>query len=132
MTRKLFNCFARRVRRGQPAFRAKLLDAYEGRCAIFRMGAPPEVLEAAHILPHAETGLNELDNGLLLRSDLHSLFDAGTLQIDPSSMTVSISEDIRDTAYGEYDGKKLRPRLDGGYPSLTYLSKRMDRTSEPD
>jgi predicted restriction endonuclease len=64
------------VRRGQPAFRRRLLAAYEGTCCISGW-APEAVLEAAHIQEHSKAGLNSMANGLLLRSDLHALFDEG-------------------------------------------------------
>ena len=73
--------FSRALRRGQPAFRRNLLAAYEGRCCVSGWG-PEAVLEAAHIEDHAKTGLNSLANGLLLRSDLHALFDEGLLRIE--------------------------------------------------
>lgn len=64
------------MRRGQPAFRRRLLAAYEGTCCISGW-APEAVLEAAHIQEHSKAGLNSMANGLLLRSDLHALFDEG-------------------------------------------------------
>jgi hypothetical protein len=57
--------FAKRVRRGQKAFRDNLLNAYGSKCSITGEG-PEEALEAVHIVPHAESGINELDNGLLM------------------------------------------------------------------
>ncbi|MBX7255713.1 MAG: HNH endonuclease [Candidatus Hydrogenedentes bacterium] len=63
--------------------------AYGNRCVISKHG-PSEVLEAVHILPHAGFGINELDNGLLMRSDLLTLFDAGLIRINPDSLVVVI------------------------------------------
>lgn len=71
-----------RHRLGQQAFKLALLDSYEGRCAITHQALRP-ALEAAHIHPVSEGGLHRLDNGLLLRSDVHKLFDAGYLSIAP-------------------------------------------------
>lgn len=112
--------FATRVRRGQPKFRANLLRAYEGRCCISGHG-PEEVLEAVHILPHAKTGLNELDNGLLLRSDLHVLFDEALLGIDPETLTVEIDPSLEGSPYWKWNGKTLAERIDGGRPREKYL-----------
>lgn len=70
-------------RMGQQAFRAVVLDTYRRRCAITGSKIGP-VLEAAHIRPVTEDGEHRLDNGLLLRSDVHTLFDRGYLGIDPS------------------------------------------------
>ena len=72
-----------RRRLGQGAFKLALLHAYDGRCAITHQGVRP-VLEAAHIHPVASGGLHRLDNGLLLRSDVHRLFDLGYLSVSPN------------------------------------------------
>ncbi len=69
-------------RLGQGSFKAVVLDAYHRRCAITGTHIPP-VLQAAHIRPVSEGGEHRLDNGLLLRSDIHTLFDRGYLGIDP-------------------------------------------------
>jgi putative restriction endonuclease len=69
-------------RLGQRSFQAVVLDAYRRRCAITGTHIPP-VLQAAHILPVTAGGEHRLDNGLLLRSDVHTLFDRGYLSVDP-------------------------------------------------
>lgn len=82
------------ARQGQPKFRSGLLTAYEGRCAFTGCGIT-EVLEAAHITPYLGPETNHISNGLLLRSDLHTLWDRGliylnddyTLQLDPRLST---------------------------------------------
>jgi putative restriction endonuclease len=69
-------------RLGQRAFQGVVLNAYHGRCAVtgdkIRL-----VLQAAHIRPVTQGGEHRLDNGLLLRSDVHTLFDRGYLAVDP-------------------------------------------------
>lgn len=85
---------AKNARDGQPvvvtlrlvqgAFRAMVTDAYSRRCVMTVERTLP-VLEAAHIRPYSEGGQHELRNGLLLRSDLHRLFDAGCLTVEPDS-----------------------------------------------
>lgn len=69
----------------QQAFKAVVMDAYHGRCAITGTKIRP-VLEAAHIRPVTPShgGENRLDNGLLLRSDVHTMFDRGYLAVDPA------------------------------------------------
>jgi putative restriction endonuclease len=62
--------------------RAEILDSYYRRCAISGTHIPP-VLQAAHIRPVTKGGEHRLDNGLLLRSDIHTLFDRGYLGVDP-------------------------------------------------
>jgi putative restriction endonuclease len=68
-------------RLGQRSFQAVVLDAYHRRCTITGTHIPP-VLQAAHIRPVAAGGEHRLDNGLLLRSDVHTLFDRGYLGVD--------------------------------------------------
>ena len=68
-------------RRGQPEFRRALIEAYGGRCAISECDAEA-ALEACHIRPYMGPKTNALSNGLLLRADLHTLFDLGLLAID--------------------------------------------------
>ena len=77
-------------RQGQQEFRQRLLEAYQGRCAITD-SSTVEVLEAAHIRPFNGPETNKLPNGLLLRSDLHTLFDMGFITISPE-MKVSVSD----------------------------------------
>lgn len=68
-------------RLGQRAFQAVVLDAYDRRCAVTGDKIRP-VLQAAHIRPIAADGEHRLDNGLLLRSDVHTLYDRGYLAVD--------------------------------------------------
>ncbi len=68
-------------RLGQQAFKGLVLAAYERRCAITGGKITP-VLEAAHIRPVSQDGQHSVSNGLLLRSDVHTLFDRGYLGID--------------------------------------------------
>lgn len=68
-------------RLGQQAFQAVVLDAYHRRCAITGTKIRP-VLQAAHVRPLTQGGQHRLDNGLLLRSDVHTLFDRGYLAVD--------------------------------------------------
>jgi putative restriction endonuclease len=63
-------------RLGQGSFRVIVTDAYERRCAVTEEKTLP-TLEAAHIKPYSERGPHRIDNGILLRSDFHKLFDAG-------------------------------------------------------
>jgi len=73
----------RPYRLGQQAFKAKVLDVYHRRCAVTGSKIWP-VLQAAHIQPVTKGGEHRLDNGLLLRSDVHTLFDQGYLGVDPA------------------------------------------------
>lgn len=83
-------------RRGQSEFRSALLNAYGGRCA-FSGCADIPVLEAAHITPHSETQDYRPANGLLLRADLHTLFDLHLISLDPRTAKVVISQRLSAT-----------------------------------
>ncbi len=83
-----------RPRLGQGAFRVLVTDLYERRCAVTREKALP-VLEAAHIKPVSEGGTHDLPNGLLLRSDVHTLFDAGYVTITPRYL-VRVSRKLKE------------------------------------
>jgi putative restriction endonuclease len=72
-----------RPRLGQGAFRVLVTDLYDRRCAVTRERTLP-ALEAAHIRPYGEGGEHEPQNGLLLRRDIHSLFDAGYVTVTPA------------------------------------------------
>lgn len=96
------------VRRGQAGFRRKLLQAYTGRCAITGSTTQP-VLEAAHIFPYRGTHTNTVGNGLLLRSDIHTLFDlyAVTIVLDEEEYVVRVSPDIEEETYRSLDQRPL-------------------------
>lgn len=93
-------------RRGQPEFRARLLDAYNSRCAVTGCEVA-DALEAAHITPFAEEQVYGISNGILLRSDVHTLFDLFLLSIDPASWTVKIAPALA-KSYGSIDEIKVR------------------------
>ena len=82
------------ARLGQGAFRTLVTDAYTRRCAITGEKTLP-VLEAAHIKPYASDGPNQVQNGLLLRADLHILFDQGYLTVTPD-LKVEVSRLIKE------------------------------------
>lgn len=113
-------------RLGQGTFRILVTGAYSRRCAISGEKTLP-VLEAAHIKPHAESGPNRIDNGVLLRSDLHKLFDKGYLTVTPD-FHVEISPKIKEEFdngknYYPFHGNKLLvlPRKAYEKPNQEYL-----------
>jgi putative restriction endonuclease len=71
-----------RPRLGQGTFRIATIQAYERACAVTGEHSLP-ALEAAHIRPFAEGGTHDVSNGLLLRADLHRLFDRGYVTVTP-------------------------------------------------
>lgn len=82
-----------KVRLGQGAFRILITDAYSRRCSISGEKTLP-VLEAAHIKPYAKSGPHFISNGMLLRSDLHKLFDLGYLTVT-NDYKVEVSNRIK-------------------------------------
>lgn len=82
-----------KVRLGQGAFRVLITDAYNRKCAISGEKTLP-VLEAAHIKPFAKAGPHFISNALLLRSDLHKLFDTGYITIT-KNLKVEVSNRIK-------------------------------------
>ena len=107
-------------RRGQPVFRVRLIDAYGGRYAVTGCDAVA-ALEAAHIVPCSERGSDDVTNGLLMRADIHTLFDLDLIGIEPETLTVRLSDAVQGTAYSDLEGRSLalpvtpaeRPSRDG-------------------
>jgi putative restriction endonuclease len=98
-------------RLGQGAFRISVADAYDRRCAVSGGRVLP-ALEAAHIVPFAEGGPHDVSNGVLLRRDIHSVFDAGYVTIDPT-FTFLVSDRVRTEfnngeEYRRLHGSKLK------------------------
>jgi hypothetical protein len=97
------DCRARAVeaiirRRGRPEFREKLFEAYDGKCAITNCNAG-DALEATYIIPYRGEYTHEATNGILLRADLHTLFDLGKIAIDTRMMTVVMTDDMLASSY---------------------------------
>ncbi len=104
------NSILSKVRIGQPAFRVLVTDAYSRKCSITGEKTLP-VLEAAHIKPYADAGPHLISNGLLLRSDMHKLFDSGYLTIT-NDFKIEISSRIKEEyqngkEYYKYHGSDL-------------------------
>lgn len=83
-----------RPRLGQGAFRVLVTDVYNRRCAVTHERTLP-ALDAAHIRPYGAGGAHEPNNGLLLRRDIHSLFDSGYVTVTPS-LKFEVSKRIRE------------------------------------
>jgi hypothetical protein len=117
------------LRRGQQRFRNNLLWAYGGQCCVTGT-ASKQVLEAAHIQPYADSGTNSAKNGLLLRSDIHVLFDLNLLSIDPKRRVVFCSKKLRTkAAYAWVHGRKVHfPVRTEFSPDLKLLKKHFDLT----
>ena len=96
------------VRPEQAAFRDALMSIYKGRCVISGCSVP-EVLQAAHIVPFSESVAfrNDLNNGLILRNDIHTLFDRFLLSIQPVDGAIIFADQLKTSGYRNYEGKKL-------------------------
>ena len=94
-------------RQGQPAFRQALLTAYRECCAMTGCDIV-EVLEAAHIVPYQGPHTNHVSNGLLLRGDLHTLFDLGLIAIEPATNLIVVAPMLQGSVYGALHGQPLR------------------------
>jgi len=109
------------TRRGQPRFRKQLFAAYQSRCAVTGCDCP-EALEAAHIRRYHGDHTNHVTNGILLRSDLHTLFDLHLI----SGKTVVVSRKLAGTVYQTLKGKALKlpkdPRL---HPNSDVLAEHL-------
>jgi hypothetical protein len=101
--------YARRVRKGQSRFRKALHTLYGSRCA-FTGTDEESVLEACHIISHAKTGDNSLDNGLLLRSDIHVLFDEHLMTLANDGQRILVRKDVTAPEYVSLSGKSTRLR----------------------
>ncbi|WP_293888609.1 MULTISPECIES: HNH endonuclease [unclassified Sphingobacterium] len=91
-----------KLRRGQQKFRDSLLKRYNNTCVITGCKIV-DILEAAHIRPYRGKNDNQTSNGLLLRADIHTLFDLNLIAIDPSKMSVHFHPKVKDE-YSQFDG----------------------------
>ena len=111
---------------GQGAFRVMVTEAYNRRCAISGEKTLP-VLDAAHIVPFSEQGSYAVKNGLLLRKDIHTLYDRGYITITPSyhiEVSSRLKEDYGNgKIYYAYHGSQMPnlPLDERERPSPEYL-----------
>jgi hypothetical protein len=96
-----------RVRTGQQGFRQMLLDSYGSECAVTG-SCPRAALQAAHLRGFAKHQEHRRDQGLLLRADIHSLFDRGMVAVDPDRLVIVIDPDLlRYPQYAVLEGHRL-------------------------
>jgi putative restriction endonuclease len=121
-------------RLGQGAFRILVTDSYHRKCAISGEKTLP-ALDAAHIRPFADGGTHEASNGVLMRRDIHSLFDAGYVTITPE-LRFEVSPRIREEFsngrhYYELHGQTIavpeNPRLQPDRSALRWHNDEMFR-----
>jgi putative restriction endonuclease len=124
--------FTTRARLGQGSFRAVVTQSYHRRCAMTGERTLP-VLEAAHIKGYAESGPHDVTNGILLRADLHKLFDKYLITITPD-YHIEVSGRIREEYengkdYYALQGKKLivLPEKEEEYPAKQFITWHNDQ-----
>lgn len=114
-----------KTRRGQPEFRKRLLAAYDSQCAVSGCKVQ-SVLEAAHIIPHAEGTDWETSNGLPLRADIHTLFDLRLLSVGPD-YRIHVSKGLVGSDYEKVHGHEISlPGRKIDYPSPDKLAKHFE------
>lgn len=113
-------------RLGQGSFRVLVTSAYQRRCAMTGERTLP-ALEAAHIHRFSAGGEHQVSNGLLLRSDLHRLFDRGYITVDPNNFTILVSKRIKEEYengrdyYALKDKRLSVPSDSSAMPAVEYL-----------
>lgn len=102
------------ARQGAGQFRKAALSAFQGRCAVTGCDVL-DALEAAHIVPYLGKVTNVIGNTLLLRADIHTLFDRGLLMVCPETLKVLLTDTLKTSTYGNLDGKQVSlPDADPG------------------
>lgn len=111
-------------RQGQGLFRKQLLRAYQSKCCMTGT-SDVAVLDAAHITPYDGPSTSTVNNGLLLRTDLHTLFDLGLLGIEPTTFSIMVHESIEEPEYRALQGKRISmPETAGDNPSFENLTQK--------
>ena len=99
-----------KARRGQHKFRKALIKRYDSKCCVTGCTIL-HLLEAAHIKAYRGIKDNHPSNGLLLRADIHTLFDLDMIGIHPEKLTIHLNDEIRKDTYEELESLilKIRP-----------------------
>lgn len=116
-----------KARPEQQKFREEAMKRHAGRCVVtsFKVSA---VLEAAHVIPHTGNPAFEVpENSLVLRRDIHALFDAGMIAINPKSGMLMVSSDLKSSAYKKLAGKTVDHKLASA--SLLYQYARFKKST---
>lgn len=123
----------RNVRLHQGPFKNGLMNRYNGRCVVTGCEVR-QLLIAAHIKDHAVCGINSLDNGLLLKTDIHTLFDSGLLQIDidrnspTDTLLVTVRDELlSDPVYRELNNKSINFSSADLMPNKKYLKWKFNK-----
>lgn len=109
-------------RKRQSEFRKRLIDAYGGRCTVTHFDVEP-ALQAAHISSYLGPKSQSVNNGLLLRADLHILFDNMLISVNPSDFHLAISKQLENSDYSVFADRPLTlPHSKDLYPAEDRLA----------
>jgi len=112
-----------KLRAGQLKFKNDLIDIYGPVCMISEIFIPVTI-QASHIIPYRGKRDNNPRNGLLLRADLHLLYDSDLIGINPITFEIKLHPEIRKSYYEQYEGKVLKTRREDFHPSNEALAFR--------
>jgi predicted restriction endonuclease len=113
------------LRQGRATFRAELLAAYQYTCAVTGCDVI-EALEAAHIVPYLGPETDDVRNGLLLRGDIHTLFDLSLVAVNPSDYRLLVSNRLKGRFYQALAGQLIQlPVNEADHPSREALEIRL-------
>jgi hypothetical protein len=123
-----------RVRVGQARFRTRLLAAHGDVCA-FSGPAPQAALDACHLYSYSEVGKHHAEGGLLLRRDLHRLFDLGLVAVNPNTLTIDVADALSKFAtYSSLHGQSLKvqvPKRTAGWLATHWAEHRRRLPTPP-
>jgi len=113
------------ARRGQRRLRYALLQAYGNHCAI--TGAcPKDLLEVAYIAPFPTGDVNSVENAMLLRADLHTLWDLNLIGVDPQDLSIHLAKRLRGSTYENLCGRTIVQRRNGSQLNPAALRDRWE------
>lgn len=111
----------------QDSFRALMMQAYGGNCAVTHTGVP-ETLQAAHINPYRGSKSQVVNNGILLRADIHLLYDAHLISVNPEDYRLRMAKQLGGSPYAKYNGMKIAETLHASEtPSPKLLKAHFDQ-----
>lgn len=118
------------ARRGQRQLRYALLKAYGNHCAI--TGAcPKDLLEVAYIAPFPKGDVNSVENAMLLRADLHTLWDLNLIGVDPQDMSIHVAKRLHGSTYENLCGRTIVQRRNGSQLNSAALRERWEGFVQP-
>lgn len=113
------------ARKRQGDFRNALIGAYQGTCPVTHTNVP-EALQAAHIDPYRGANSQIVNNGLLLRADIHILYDANLLSIEPETHILRLSDRLRGSSYRSLADQRISLPTGADAPDDDLLDMRFE------